>query len=189
MGGALADGEDDKGRAVSATGSLPMAASSSALTAPRSGRTVRLSLSLGQERIDIVSPSGKAELTVILTEAGPKLVFESADIQIVTPKQLAVQCQSFEVKATEEVRLVGAATSIEARSGDVKIEANDRVRLMGEQIRLNCDNPDQVPPWMQRELAAELVSTIMPSLVPRRDQTGDASLAVDGVVPPANEDP
>jgi hypothetical protein len=138
---------------------------------------VRLGLSLGQERLDIVSPSGKVELTVVLTENGPKLVFESADIQIVTPNHIAVECQTFEVKAKDELRLAGASTSIAARSGDVRIEANDRVRLVGEQIRLNCDGPDQVPPWMQRELAAELASTIMPSLIPRRDQSGDPNLA------------
>jgi hypothetical protein len=145
------------------------------MVATRSHRTVRLSLQLGQERLEIVSPLGATELTVILTEHGPKLIFEAADIQIVTPGDVAVACRSFEVKAHEQVRISGAATSIEARTGDVKVLANDRVSLVGEQIRLNCDNPDQVPQWMQRQLAAELAAAAMPSLVPRRDRTGDAA--------------
>lgn len=186
----MADRDDESGAATTvgmAEGAKTSPADAT-LTAPRSHRTVRLGLSQGQERLDIVSPSGKIELTVVLTDHGPKLVFESADIQIVTPNHIAVECQSLEIKAKDELCLAGASTNIAARSGDVKIEANDRVRLVGEQIRLNCDGPDRVPPWMQREIAAELASTLMPSLVPRRDHTGDPDLGQAGDIP-SDEDP
>ncbi len=169
------------------------AAATAALLAPRSGRTVRLSLSLGQERLEILGPQGATELSVVLTENGPKLVFESADVHIVAANGVAVDCRTFEVRAKEELKLAGASTTIEARAGDVTMTANDCVSLVGEQIRLNCDGPDEVPPWMQRELAAQLDSTTTsspdrrrehrptaqparadtPALVPRRDQTGD----------------
>lgn len=161
---------------------------SETLAAPQSNRTVRLSLVLGQERLDIIGPEGATELSVILTEHGPKLVFESADIQIVTPNKVAVECRSFEVKAHEELELSGATASIKARRGDVKVEASDRVSLVGEQIRLNCDGPDQVPGWMHRELAAQLISTVMPSLVPRRDQTGDLEHGPPGPHEPSEPD-
>jgi hypothetical protein len=159
------------------------------LVAPRSNRTVRLNLSLGQERLEIVGPQGATELSVILTETGPKLIFESADVQIVTPKKIALDCQRFEVRAQEEIQLSGATTSIQARKGDVRIDANDKVSLVGEQIRLNCDGPDEVPQWMQRELAAHLLSAAMPSLVPRRDRTGDLNeTPSDSTAPPKRDE-
>ncbi len=134
----------------------PSEAVAPALVAPVSGRQVRLRLTLGKETLEIVGPGGATELSIELTERGPRLVLEAADIQINTVNRIAVDCESFEVRARDELSLSGAQASLIARDGDAAITANDYVRVVGEQIRLNCDTPDQVPAWMQSEIAAQL---------------------------------
>jgi hypothetical protein len=153
-------GRDDKldiADRPAVAGVAPIEEGVASLVAPLSGRQVRLRLTLGKETLEIVGPGGATELSIVLTDRGPKLILDAADIQINTVNRIAVACESFEVRARDDLSLSGAQASLIAREGDAAITANDHVRVVGEQIRLNCDAPDRVPAWMQSEIAAQLL--------------------------------
>ena len=90
--------------------------------------------------------------------------------------RIAVACENFEVSAREGVSLAGARTSLTATAGDVEITANDYVKVVGEQIRLNCDGPERVPGWMEKEISAQLNRTLRPTT----PATGEPALPLPG---------
>jgi hypothetical protein len=148
----------------------PVESSLGSLEAVRSGRRVSLRLTMGRETLEIVGPEGRTELSIVLTERGPKLVIETADVEIRTVNHVVVDCESLEVKARGALTLEGGTTSIVAARGDVDLKANDAIKLVGEQIRLNCDGPEKVPPWMEKELEAQLVRALRDKASPGRDE-------------------
>ena len=127
-----------------------------------SGRVVTARVEQGEERVTIQSRDGLVELEVRLTPEGPVLRFRAADIELSSKGDVRVDCDRFEVRAAREIvhktegdlkQEVGGDASlhaggelsqkarrarIEAERGDVEIEANDDVRLLGERIKLNC---------------------------------------------------
>jgi len=71
-----------------------------------------------------------------------------------------VACERFEVEATlATVR--AEAVELHATRGNLDLRANDSVIVVGEQVRLNCDQPDELPDWMLRELAARIRACLM----------------------------
>ena len=111
--------------------------------------------------LEIRNPDGQVELEVVLTDKGPVLRFNTASLQLDT-RNLQVNCDTFQVNAEKEIvqqskgdfrRTVKGDSQIESggsysarafetdiRSsrGDVRIRANDNVRLNGERVKLNC---------------------------------------------------
>jgi len=90
---------------------------------------------------------GDVLLQVTLTPAGPLLRFQAAAVEMDCKGSFKVRCQDFEVHAAGRIvqeagsDLVQSAecdASIEARRGDVRVKANDDVKLNGERVRLNC---------------------------------------------------
>ncbi len=138
-----------------------------------SGRAVEVSVAGGDERLRVVGRGGRVELTVVLTDAGPRLVFESAELELRSAGAVTVDCARFAVKAREEATLTAESVTVEATRGDVRVKANDAVALDGEEVRMNCDRPDDIPPWMRDALAAQFVSA---PATPAADVQGDASL-------------
>ncbi|WP_394845068.1 hypothetical protein LZC95_49450 [Pendulispora brunnea] len=145
-----------------------------------SGRSIEVQRTGSHETLRVVGNGGRVELTVHLTDAGPKLVFEAADIELHAAHTVSVACERFEVQAREEARIVAQQAAIETTAGDIALRANDNVVVVGEQIRLNCDKPDEIPPWMQEEFAARLASAadLTPS-IPASDITGDADVVTE----------
>ena len=102
------------------------------------------------------------ELQIELTETGPRLRFESADVELASSGTVSVDCERFEVRAEQSIvhktrgyyaQAVGGdtvlyakgqlhtkaeSTIIETTRGDTVITANDDVKLEGERIKLNC---------------------------------------------------
>jgi hypothetical protein len=127
-----------------------------------SGRSV-VSRNLDEttDLVEIRSPEGKVELEVFLTAEGPVLRFLNARLQL-SSKHLTLHCEHFEVDAQEGIlqrtqgdyeRYVQGETIVESgrqyrnraleadissTRGDVRIKANDDVRLNGERVKLNC---------------------------------------------------
>ncbi|WP_394830337.1 hypothetical protein LVJ94_27900 [Pendulispora rubella] len=145
-----------------------------------SGRSLEVTRAGEHETLRVVGSSGRVELTVHLTDAGPKLVFEAADIELHAANSVSVQCERFDVHARDEARIVAHHASVETTAGDIALRANDNVVVVGEQIRLNCDKPDEVPPWMTEQFAARLATTadLAPS-IPASDVTGDADIVAE----------
>ena len=128
-----------------------------------SGRTIECRpAGNGADALTIRDPLGKVELEVLLTRSGPVLRFRSADLQIQSSGKVEIACADFHVSASGSIvqtaggdllqeisgdatlktqgRLATQAHTTEIRStrGDVRIQANDDVRLNGERVKLNC---------------------------------------------------
>lgn len=119
-----------------------------------SGRFAAFSAVDKEDRLVVTSPEGRVELSIRFTESGPVLDFEAAAIQLKSAGEVAVQCNNFKVEAAKKIQLstegdmvqdIGGKAHVEAHSvevrarrGNVDINANDDVRLLGERIKLNC---------------------------------------------------
>jgi hypothetical protein len=128
-----------------------------------SGRTLEVEpAGDGTDRVTVRAPDGRVELEVVLTERGPVLRFRAAEIALESQGALALRCQELDVHARGGIRqvaggdleqvvlgdaemhvsgdLVSTARSarLESKRGDVRIRANDDVRLNGERVKLNC---------------------------------------------------
>ncbi len=151
---------------------LAVASATRELALP-SGRAIEVSTEGGAERLRVRGRGGRVELTVVLTDAGPKLVFESADIELKSVGAVTVDCERFAVNARAETSIRSEEVRVEATLGSVAVLANDVVSLDGEEVRMNCDKPDDVPPWMRDALSAQLVKN---PHVAASEVQGDASL-------------
>lgn len=116
----------------------------------------------GEDRVTIRSPTGEVELEVRMTARGPVLRFRAADLELASAGKVEVSCDRFHVQAKSAIveetggdlrqrvggnadikvrgRLRAAAreTQIAAKRGNVQIEANDDVEIVGERVKLNC---------------------------------------------------
>ena len=119
-----------------------------------SGRLANFRSGDKEDHLVVTSNEGRVELSVRFTESGPVLDFEAAGIQLKSRGEVAVQCSTFRVEATEKIQVstngemvqeinghahVEARTiDMRARRGNVNLKANDDIRLLGERIKLNC---------------------------------------------------
>jgi hypothetical protein len=96
-----------------------------------SGRSIECLDADGRgETVTIRSPRGKVELEVVLTDSGTVLRFDAADLELRSAGDLRVDCDRFEVRSR--------SAEITSTRGDVRIRANDDVKLNGERVKLNC---------------------------------------------------
>jgi len=117
------------------------------------GGSLSIDADHGTDRLTLRSSTGEVQLTVLVTEDGPVLRFRAADLDIETKGRLRLDCSSFELRADEasyviegdvkeriggDLEVSANACSIQSRRGDVRVWANDDVRLNGERVRLNC---------------------------------------------------
>lgn len=114
------------------------------LTTP-SGRTVQVQSTGEGDRLTVRAASGFVELEVRFSERGPLLRFSGADVELQATGRLRLEAQTIEAHAREDARITAARNlvlqgdevNLKAERGDVKVEANDDVKLLGERIRLN----------------------------------------------------
>jgi uncharacterized protein (DUF2345 family) len=119
-----------------------------------SGRKIVVEQQENGDRITLQTAGDYIELEIMVTEKGPVLRFQSADLLFSSSGKVAVECEDFHVKTKQSLicesegdlkqiakssfSAVGKVCSVQASRGDVKINANDDVRVKGERIRLNC---------------------------------------------------
>ncbi|HWL85334.1 MAG TPA: hypothetical protein VNO21_06005 [Polyangiaceae bacterium] len=157
-----------------------MAAPKSATLALPSGRELAVQEHPEGERLSIHGKGGKLELTIVLTDAGPRLVIDAAAIELRAQGTLAVDCERFEVRARAEASIRAPDVVVEATKGNLDLRANDFVRVVGEQIRLNCDRPEEIPEWMQKMLEARFLhAPAEKPTVPATEVTGDTDLVAE----------
>lgn len=138
-----------------------------------SGRALQIEVDSGaQERITVRGRGGGVEISIRLTDEGPRLLVDAADLELRASGSIALRCDRFDVQARVAAAISAPDTLVEATIGDLELRANDNVALEGEQIRMNCDRPDEPPDWMKRQLKAATAPTL-----PASDLTGDAALA------------
>lgn len=128
-----------------------------------SGRVVEADVDgPGRDRFTIRSATGEVELQICMTDKGPLLRFRAADVEIEATRDVKVHCEEFHVKAEKDIiqesggdlrqriggqadvkvrgrmTLAGREARLLAKRGNVQIEANDDVEVLGERIKLNC---------------------------------------------------
>lgn len=166
-GDGLANGTARRPRKAAAGKAPRPAAAGSRTLALRSGGSVRLSGGAGAETLSIRGADGSVQLEVHLGPAGPVLRFGGDRVSIEAPGELALSCRTFEVRSESitlaasgrieqraggslELRAGGDAVlsadavSVEGRSGEVALRANDDVALNGERVLLNCPTDEEV---------------------------------------------
>ncbi|EYF08060.1 hypothetical protein [Chondromyces apiculatus] len=108
-----------------------------------------------QERnvLHLKDPSGAASLEIAIGPEGIRLMVRGAGLSLATTGALAIEAESLSlhgkngVSVTTEgdarieagglLETVGRSQHIRSARGDVRVQANDDVRLEGERIRLN----------------------------------------------------
>jgi hypothetical protein len=138
----------------------PVPSASIALT---SGRRYELAAEPEGDRLTVVGRKGEVLLRVTMTDRGPVLSFESAEIEIAAARKLALSADEIAVEARRsmsttvggdvremvsgtrhtaiagEDRLEAAAVQVQASERGVDVRAMGRIALDGEHIGLNDD--------------------------------------------------
>ena len=146
-----------------------------------SGRRLEAELEPGgADVLRIRARDGQCVLTVRITDEGPVLSFSGATIEV-EARRLDVACDDLRLRvgggavvdiggdldtrvagrASQEIqgdlRAAARSVAIEARSGGIKLDANDDVALKGERVLLNSEDPPMplsMAEYRARRLAA-----------------------------------
>jgi len=119
-----------------------------------SGRRLRIDRCAEGDRLAVHTADDQIELEVVLTERGPLLRFRAADLVVESTRSVKIDCEDFHVRATKSIlhdsegdltqragshlSAQGSTCAVRSTRGDVRIAANDDVRVNGERVRLNC---------------------------------------------------
>ena len=127
-----------------------------------SGRRCAMEAKPDGDRLTVRARNGQVMLRVTLTDAGPVLFFESADVELRAARSLVLEGETVEVRANalrtrvagdvdERVdgarhtriggvdRLEAASLQTQANDGAIELKAAGRIALDGEHIGLNDD--------------------------------------------------
>jgi hypothetical protein len=126
-----------------------------------SGRSLETAVGEGEDLVELRAPDGRLELRLRITPEGPVLEIDAAALRL-SARDISVDCERFSVQAEQavelqsqgeivhrahgdmtqqslgELHLHGASTEIRATLGEMRLHANDDVRVNGERVRLNC---------------------------------------------------
>jgi hypothetical protein len=107
----------------------------------------------GSHVLTLIGPSGLQALTIELTSQGPRLRME-AGLSLAFSGELIIDAKRVAIHGREGLALTSGADAtvaakgdlttsarvqtISAELGDVRVKANDDVRLNGERILMNC---------------------------------------------------
>lgn len=140
-----------------------------------SGRAIEVQSASDADVLRFRAPNGECVLTIHLTDAGPVVRVAGAALEVSATKRLSVDCEEFHLRASgtanievggdlhERVggsvqRVARGETSteaqhvrVEARPGGIELRANDDVRVTGERVLLNSDDPPMPLSWEEYE--------------------------------------
>jgi hypothetical protein len=100
----------------------------------------------GAHRLRLVGPAGGQSLEIIMTPTGPVLRLGSG-LRLELAGPLAIDAEQIALHGRRGVELrsggevtIAAATHLNAKAdlGEVRVKANDDLRLDGERILMNC---------------------------------------------------
>lgn len=106
------------------------------------------------DTLELFGRGGKLVLAIEVTESGPVLRFEGAGLTLKAAGELVLDAKKLtlhaeeslalssggdlELRAAGDIHSVAREQTITAELGDVRVEANDDVRLDGERVLVNC---------------------------------------------------
>lgn len=111
------------------------------------GQSLRIASADGDaQRLQIVSPNGHCSLEIQITETGPVLRLVGAEVTLSVEGKLQIEADDLKLRGRDavtissdgEIRSQGRSQLLESQRGDVRLQANDDVRLQGERVRVNC---------------------------------------------------
>lgn len=104
--------------------------------------------------LSLLGRDGQVCLAIEITEAGPVLRFEGANLKLRVGGDLLIEADRLALQGRSEVTLHSGGDlrmqadrnltsqarvqTIQADLGDVNVKANDDVKLRGERVRVNC---------------------------------------------------
>ncbi len=139
------------------------------------------------DRLDVKAPDGRVCLSIQMTPEGPRVEIAAAALAVTAAGTLSLAADTLRLDARRDLAITtggdvnieaaGALVTraveqrIEATLGDVRIGANDDVRVDGERVLLNSPEAPRLR-RLDREAAALEASPAVdpPSSLPRSDQ-------------------
>jgi hypothetical protein len=140
-----------------------------------SGRAIEVSSEPDADVLRFRAPNGECVLTIHLTDAGPVVRVAAAALEVSVPKRLSIDCEEFHLRASGGAAIdvggdlqerVGGSVHrvargdaiseaqhvrVDARPGGIELRANDDVRVTGERVLLNSDDPPMPLTWDEYE--------------------------------------
>jgi len=153
---------------------VPAALAPQAVVLP-SGRAIEVQSAPDMDVLRFRAPSGECVLTIHLTDAGPVVRVAAEALEVRAAKRLSLDCEEFHLRATGTAaidvggdlleRVEGSVhrvargdaimeaqhARVEARPGGIELRANDDVRVTGERVLLNSDDPPMPLTWEEYE--------------------------------------
>jgi hypothetical protein len=108
-----------------------------------SGRSVLLRIDGGHEELEVRSPEGGVELTVLLTADGPVVRLRGARLELEALDAIALRCRRLEVSASEGTHLHSGG-EVRITGQEMRVRTQGDIHMDGDIIRLNCERA--VPP-------------------------------------------
>jgi hypothetical protein len=106
------------------------------------------------DTIELIGGDGKVVIAIEVSERGPVLRFEGPSLTLKAAGELALSARKLTLHADEaltlrtggdlelcaagEIRSTATAQTIIAELGDVRLDANDDVKIDGERVLVNC---------------------------------------------------
>ena len=161
--------EENDGRGSGASALAPQA-----VVLP-SGRAIEVQSTPDMDVLRFRAPSGECVLTIHLTDAGPVVRVAAEALEVRAAKRLSLDCEEFHFRASKTAaidvggdlleRVDGSVhrvargdaimeaqhARVETRPGGIELRANDDVRVTGERVLLNSDDPPMPLTWEEYE--------------------------------------
>lgn len=136
------------------------------------GRSVEVSPGGDSARLRVRDEAGSLlEIQIRFDSAGPLVSVRAQRLELEAAEHLSARCDTFSVHATQRIELCSggellqkaeADATLEARNvqvqaepGAVRIQANDDVQLLGENVLLNCARHQPLPEWARARVRPE----------------------------------
>ncbi len=103
----------------------------------QNARTLTVTAEDGHDLVEIHGDGGQVELRIKVTPEGPVLLVESVRLALKAQESVSVDCQNFEVRATESVDVHSDGGMQLSGQAEIQVNANGDVRVTGEKIYLN----------------------------------------------------
>ena len=100
------------------------------------GRQVAIIRDGARQAVEIRAASGQLELRIRLTEDGPVLSLDAVKVEL-RATDVAVECETFAVTASQRVTIASAGTAELKADGQLDVSSADDVNVIGKNIRLN----------------------------------------------------
>ena len=134
------------GRAVTEAGRAGTEAETAAAIPLAHGHALRLADDGQEQSLRLFSRDGHCGLEIRITPSGPVLRLVGEDVRLSVSGRLQIEADELNLRGRDavnissdgEIRSRGDQQWIQSERGDIRLRANDDVRLEGERVRVNC---------------------------------------------------